>query len=187
MLAGVSVRPTAAAPAPVSEPAKPGLTVAVRNPEGLSMPGLSSALALATSIYSEAGVAVRWGIEGVPKESPTLTLVIVNSTTAPVGLSAEAMGVAPSSDRGRRGTIAYVFHDRVTAFAESHHLPLWAVLGCAMAHELGHLLLPVSAHAPAGIMRAQWHPSLFPPTAAGVPGFSPDQSRLLRARVASRE
>jgi hypothetical protein len=32
-------------------------------------------------------------------------------------------------------------------------------------------------------MRDAWHPALFPPKAAGVAGFPPDQGRLLRLRA----
>jgi hypothetical protein len=85
-----------------------------------------------------------------------------------------------------RATAAYVFFDRVREFADRGHLDAWIVLGCAIAHELGHLLLPVNAHAADGIMRARWDSHLIG-RAGGFLSFAPDQARLLRMRVASRE
>ena len=58
------------------------------------------------------------------------------------------------------------------------------MLGCALAHELGHLLLPVNAHTRDGIMRANWDANSV--ARSGVPGFAPEQARLLRLRVAGR-
>ena len=92
----------------------------------------------------------------------------------------ESSGIAPRSSR------AFVFSDRVLAFAGEHRLAVPIVLACALAHEIGHLLLPAGAHADFGIMRSTWYPALFPPHAPGLPGFTPEQVRLLRRRVADR-
>jgi hypothetical protein len=54
------------------------------------------------------------------------------------------------------GRAAYVFYDAVQVKAHRHKLPIAALLGYAMAHELGHLLLPRESHGKAGVMRAQW-------------------------------
>lgn len=161
------------------------VTVAVVAEAGGSTASLDQALALSTSIYQDAGVDLRWA-PASEAGSALLTLVIT-AGPAKAGLSADAMGVAPAASAdGTRGTTVYVFHDKATEFADTHRLPLWAVLGCAVAHEIGHALLPANAHAESGIMRASWQPSHFPPRAAGVPGFLPEQARLLRTRVASR-
>jgi hypothetical protein len=42
------------------------------------------------------------------------------------------------------------------------------VLGDAMAHELGHLLLGVSSHAPRGVMKAEWHSEELEQAAQGT-------------------
>ena len=55
-----------------------------------------------------------------------------------------------------------------------------------IAHELGHLVLPVNAHAAEGIMLAQWDPGVLA-RAGGLLSFAPNQAPLLRRRVASRE
>ena len=113
-------------------------------------------------------------------------MVIATSAMAPAGLARDALGVAPTPGDGSRGTTAYIFSDRVAAFAKAHRLAESDVLATALAHEIGHLLLPPNAHTANGIMRASWRPAFFPPAAPGVAGFPPEQARLLKVRVGSR-
>ena len=161
----------------------PIIVISVENPNGLAGPGLVRAQALATKIYQQAGITLRWTIEETTLADRTLTLVLTTSAAAPSDLASDTMGVAPSPGDGTRGTMAYIFIDKVTAFAASHRLAAKDVLACALAHEIGHLLLPPNAHRPDGIMRGDWYPALFPPQSPGVLGFPPEQARLLRLRA----
>ena len=169
-----------------AEAAEPNPVVAIRV-EGVSgtAVNLVRAQQLATEIYEQAGVKLDWS-EGTSPAGRTLTIVLTTMATAPRGIAPESMGVAPSPGDGSRGTTAYVFMDRVTAFVSAHRVSAEYVLACAMAHEIGHLLLPPNAHDVMGVMRGSWHAKLFPPHAPGVPGFPPAQARLLRIRASSR-
>lgn len=160
------------------------LTVAVVAASDVPTTGLEAAQALTADLYRAAGVTLRW-ITKYDEQRPAITVVLTRRA-GESGRLPDALGVAPSPGDGTRGTIAFVFVDRVTAFADRHNLLPWTVLGGAIAHEIGHLLLPPNAHVRDGIMRASWRPSHFPPRAAGVAGFPPEQARLLRRRVASR-
>jgi hypothetical protein len=163
------------------------LAVRVRDEAHLPDRTVQDALMIAGGVYRRAGIAVRWlpATAGGPPD-PTLTIVIApRAANAEFRIGEDSMGVAHSLD-GMRGTVAYVFVDRVRAFSERGHIDAWIVLGCAIAHELGHLLLPVNSHVPEGIMRAQWDPKLIS-RAGGFLSFAPDQARLLRLRIASRE
>ena len=177
MTAGIGQRREAGA----SEP-DPVIAITVEGPNGLAGLDLVRAQELATKIYRQAGVTLRWTFDET-KADRALTLVITMSVKAPLGLSSDSMGVAPSPGDGTRGTTAYVFIDKVTAFASAHGIAAKFVLACAFAHEIGHLLLPANAHRPDGIMRDSWHPALFPPRTPGVLGFPPEQARLLRLRA----
>jgi hypothetical protein len=44
-----------------------------------------------------------------------------------------------------------------------------AIFGLAMAHEIGHFLLPYDSHAPSGIMQATWGHAAFSEVAARRP------------------
>jgi hypothetical protein len=170
-----------------AEASKPNPIIAINvdDPNGLAGPDLVRAEELTSKIYQQAGVTLRWTDDGTTPDR-TLTVVVTTSLTAPSGLTFDSMGVAPSPGDGTRGTRAYVFIDKVQAFASSHRISAKYVLACAMAHEIGHLLLPPSAHRPDSVMRDSWHPALFPPRAPGVLGFPPAQARLLRLRARRR-
>jgi hypothetical protein len=146
---------------------------------------IEEALMIAGGVYRRAGVGVEWrgDAESMPID---LTIRIApKASDVPFRAAEDSMGVARGLD-GARATVAYVFLDRVREFAERGHVDAWIVLGCAIAHELGHLLLPVNAHAADGIMRAQWDSHVIA-RAGGFLSFAPDQAKLLRLRVASRE
>jgi hypothetical protein len=86
------------------------------------------------------------------------------------------LGFAALDAVSQRGVLATVFHDRVQGLAERLRLNYTALLGRAMAHEVGHLLLGQARHGTTGLMRAVWtdeelgrnHPSdwLFAPSDA---------------------
>jgi hypothetical protein len=181
-LAGASAFPTESA----AGNQDPVVVIRIGNASGLNVADLASAQKLVTAIYAGAGVALEWPADQTPSAAPALTLILTTMATAPAGISPESMGVAPSPGDGTRGTIAYIFMDRVTTFVARYRVAGSYVLACALAHEIGHLLLPPNAHRADGIMRGNWHPALFPPMAPGVLGFPPDQARLLRLRVQSR-
>ena len=54
------------------------------------------------------------------------------------------------------GALATVFMDRVHTIASRTSVPSDSLLGRAIAHEVGHLLLGTNAHARSGLMREIW-------------------------------
>jgi hypothetical protein len=164
----------------------PVIAIRVDDPNGSVTASLPRAQAIATDIYRQAGVTLQWAVDESTSANRTLMVIMTTSAMAPAGITRDATGVAPTPGDGSRGTTAFVFSDRVAAFAKAYRLAESDVLASALAHEIGHLLLPPNAHAANGIMRASWRPAFFPPKAPGVPGFPPEQARLLRIRVLSR-
>jgi hypothetical protein len=169
--------------------AEPDPIVTIRMENGNAVAGVNvkRAQVLTSEIYAQAGVTLRWMTDDGVSADRTLTIIITTIATAPAGITPEAMGVAPSAGDGSRGNTAYIFVDRVAAFVEKYRVAAEYVFACALAHEIGHLLLPPNAHDALGVMRGSWHPALFPPKAPGVPGFPPAQARLLRLRVSPRQ
>ena len=166
-----------------------GLTVriSIENPDHAFEKDLLRARKIAEELYRQADVSLVWvDREQASSDAEALRVVVEPSSAVSRHLGAEAMGVAPSPGDGTRGSLAYVFSDRVVAFAASYHLSMASVLGCALAHEIGHLLLPVNAHAGGGIMRATWTPDLYAPRSPGLPGLEPQQAKLMRTRLMSR-
>jgi hypothetical protein len=67
-----------------------------------------------------------------------------------------SLGFAAVDIAERAGTLATVYVDRVDAMALAAGVDRGELLGRAMAHEVGHLLLGSVDHAPHGLMRATW-------------------------------
>lgn len=181
LLTGAGIAPHAAR---ASEP-NPVIAIKVEIADVLNSMHLLKAQQLTAAIYEQAGVTLDW-TSSVATPNRLLTIVLTTIATAPAGVVLESMGVAPSPGDGTRGKKAYVFIDRVASFAAANRVEADYVLACALAHEIGHLLLPPNAHTTDGIMRGNWHPALFPPRAPGIPGFPPEQAQLLKFRVQSR-
>lgn len=161
------------------------VTVRLINQHDELQPVLGLAQAAAEGLYRRAGVRIRW-VGGQPQDGhAAFTVVISAAATSPVARSVtpDVLGMAMPGDGRTRGTLARVFGDRVAAFATAQGLHLGSLLGCVIAHELGHLLLPLNAHASVGIMQPVWRARALPPHAPGVPGFLPWQADLLRQRV----
>jgi hypothetical protein len=163
------------------------VSVAVEDRAGVSDRKLDQAKGAAAAIYHRAGVSIVWTTHASDAAVPDVMLVILPTASASeVHASDDSMGLTPNGD-GVRGRVAYVFYDRVMTFSEAGRVDLPAVLGAVLAHELGHLLLPVNAHSRDGVMRADWDLAFVPRLGVGVLNFSAEQARLLRARLATRE
>ena len=59
--------------------------------------------------------------------------------------------------RERTGVLATIFVDSVELIASLSEIDATLLLGRAIAHELGHLLLGTNAHSVRGLMRAGGH------------------------------
>ena len=66
------------------------------------------------------------------------------------------LGFAVVDPDTQAGKMATVFHDQVDAVARRTGVARSELLGRALAHEVGHLLLGVRGHSRTGIMRAVW-------------------------------
>jgi hypothetical protein len=88
--------------------------------------------------------------------------LVVRLTPAPRSdLSASAFGYAHVNSATGRGSLATVFPDRVLAAAHRLGLDRGELLGRAIAHEIGHLLMGSRAHAADGLMRSHWSDDLL--------------------------
>ena len=92
------------------------------------------------------------------------------------------MGAAMRTRDG--SAVAYVFYRRVRAEANRYDVSTGLVLACAIAHELGHLLLPAPAHAADGLMRATWSGDEFHRAEQGRLELSPRRCRADPGRPA---
>jgi hypothetical protein len=79
--------------------------------------------------------------------------------------------------------LASVYYARALHLAEHDAAESEAhiILGCAMAHEVGHLLLGSNSHSVSGVMQARWERKHIRQALMGAMLFTPDQGRRLQA------
>ena len=145
---------------------------------GISDPSIrTAAIETASAIVERAGLAVEWYdctedgrrpacrdtrrngnfiarlmptiTQGTPLRSAIAALDTQGDTEPPLGFA-----VIDSDTHGAK--MATVFHDQVDAVARRTGVARSELLGRALAHEVGHLLLGVRGHTRTGLMRAVW-------------------------------
>ena len=82
-------------------------------------------------------------------------------------------------------TLASVYYEYAVRLAKSDDaVPI--ILGCAIAHEVGHLLLGPNSHSAGGIMHGEWGPEQLRLALMGGLLFTSQQSKLIRAEARRR-
>jgi len=147
------------------------LVIAIRLVVPASAPDstIAAAQRVATTILRTAGVQPFW-VACLP-HTPCLHLQVLDKTIA---LHADTAGYTVTD-------YAVVSYPAAAVVAESCGESTAVVLGAAMAHELGHLLLPPPSHSQAGIMSPRLTCRELKQAARGELRFTPDQVRALQS------
>jgi hypothetical protein len=175
------------------------LTVLVFNYAEVPPETLDLAQNTAARIFGRAGIETVWldcslSQEGnhtlpncwQPAASLSLTLRLVPTSPASIAqFGDKTLGIAAQPEKGTPAS-ASVFYDRVEKLARGGAASATVILGHAMAHELGHLLLGTNTHSPLGLMRAQWSWRDLEMANAGEFNFSQTQAALLRNQARRR-
>lgn len=166
--------------------------VTVYNGLNLSSSDLSSAEQEATRIFRYAGVQLVWttGLMGgeVSDTTPVQSLAVLQLriwSSAMAGrrpTSAETLGFCLSLENGDAVVLADVIEKRA-AFGTTNFTRL---LGLAMTHELGHLLLQSARHSVKGIMRSRWTERALMDDDRGYLRFSSGEAEMMRIKLAQR-
>ena len=84
--------------------------------------------------------------------------------------------------------LASVYFEHAVSLARSDGAEFEApiILGCVMAHEIGHLLLGSNSHSDTGIMQGQWERKQVRQIMKGDLHFTSQQSKLIRAEGQTR-
>lgn len=143
---------------------------------------LTEARKQVSRVFAAAGVELRWseGSASQNAEDGFLRAVVVildEPMTTRVGASSAEVGRAYPEVRR-----AYVHYPRLVARAIQTRSDIVLLLGMAIAHELGHLMLPGRGHSTTGIMRAASNTRVV-----ALPGFDEQQAAELRAFVTRGE
>ena len=135
-------------------------------------------------IFEKIGVRLEWLTEG----EPPLRILLVEQLPPEIRSSEEVFGYTPKDPDGTSSGLAYVAYAPVKAFVQKPEpgrprLNVSDMLGYAIAHEIGHLLLPAGSHSPAGVMRARWRAKDFELISTGTLLFTSQQGERIRDTV----
>ena len=148
--------------------------VHLRNDARLGDDTLEAARQLVSGIYSHAGLELIWA-----DDEAALTIILRPRASQQTTLRApDAMGYTPGGGT-ERGRLAFVIVNRVHEASDRYRAPRSVVLGVAIAHELGHLLLS-KEHSATGIMKPYFNQADFRRAGNGRLLFTDLQARLLR-------
>ncbi len=171
------------------------ITVSVYNLARVPRGTLAHSERLATEIFKSAGITTEWTTVPVwdgtdlltdfsaspangctePLHSDTVRVQIL--PYAPPGFSIQALGYSlPCAERGIQVTI---YADRVEAVSQHSLAAFYRVLGHALAHEVGHVLLRSSVHESDGIMKGVWSRNDWQRAAVTTVRFSPDEAKRM--------
>lgn len=147
---------------------------------------LSQAEAVARRIFQDAGIETEWVTASDPgKLDPsTLTVQIFGGRAKRSGMK-DAFGTAFTGGTESTSFLADVFFGNIEETATTRKEAA-VLLGCVMAHEIGHLLLGV-AHTPDTIMAESLGRRDMLLMEAGRVRFNARQAERLRAAAALRQ
>ena len=162
---------------------------------------LQRALAEATRLFAGAGIEIAWqpgkadapeahmldlsaaptaGTEQADERAFLVVRIVGDFAPARPGM----LGL--SLPNARTGTHVTVIYRRIENLALFVSTAPEAILGHALAHEIGHVLLRSDKHSQTGIMKAVWGNTDYARLAAGSLYFAPREAPVMRKEASRR-
>jgi hypothetical protein len=170
----------------------PKISVRVHNYAQASSEVLIRAEAAAAEILGNAGIEITWS-NCDPARADHDEPAGCNKVLGPTSLAVRILpqfGIIPGTSRRTMGVaagyLASVSIRRVKEEAIEFGVQPCEVLGPAIAHEIGHLLLGQQGHSPSGIMRARWRREDYERAPQGAFKFTAGQAQSICTEVRSR-
>ncbi|HSB15585.1 MAG TPA: hypothetical protein VLE22_14095 [Bryobacteraceae bacterium] len=161
------------------------LPIFVHDMAGVPDEVLSTARGEMARILSDAGVRVAWLDSANGRPAGTIILRIVPATLDYVDKAALGLALL-SGPEAVYATISYPRVQRCIARQFISTASAGQVLGHAMAHEVGHILLGAGSHSENGLMRPTWDERALNDVSKGILGFSRDEARHIQGEVDRR-
>jgi len=134
------------------------------------MPAAEQAVALraAATALAAAGIGTSWLLCGdasreatakvcdTPLDRSELSVRLVRLPGTATARGELRLGYSLVDTTAGAGTLATIYADRVAWLADATETDMPTLVGLAVAHEIGHLLLGTNAHSSTGLMRAIW-------------------------------
>jgi hypothetical protein len=156
---------------------------------------LETARAYVETAFRQTGIVLEWlDCNGgparshcaAPPQADELVVRILAARETGQG-SLVVLGKSLVDGHSRSGTFATVYADRVAALARRANIEAAPVLGRAIAHEVGHLLLGTSRHGRRGLMREVWSAVELRRNQGDDWVFLEHEAAAIRAAVATRQ
>jgi hypothetical protein len=174
-----------------TDPSQPPVVrVVIHASASVAEPTLDAAREFAAGVFHAAGIEIDGASEASScAESSSARAFCVQVLLRPHHPQFEpgkvrTMGVALAADANR--AVVSVYLDAVADVARRYGQPVGLVLGLALAHEIGHVLLPPPSHSPSGIMRPSWDGDGIRHAIGGDIAFTDRQAALMRDRLNNR-
>jgi hypothetical protein len=173
----------------------PHLRVRTHDAAGLSPETRAAAMAAADTLLRRAGIAATWIMCQPPtvpmhdacNEPVRRTDVVVRFVRVPESPAGArlALGSALIDPKMRGGSLATIYVNRVERLT-SAGTALDMLLGRAVAHEIGHLLLGTPQHALTGLMKGVWTRDVLAREQPSDWWFTESDARTMRNAVRQR-
>ncbi len=144
----------------------------------LPFTSLPRARGLASTMFADIGVTVRW--HAGPEACPAPAIQIGLSDRTPESLLPGTLAYALPYE----GTHIRVFYDRVSARREPELV--WRLLAHVLVHEITHILQGINRHSARGIMKARWDWMDFGSMLQKPLTFDPEDIELIYRGLAAR-
>ncbi|MGE3705416.1 MAG: hypothetical protein AB7I13_09110 [Vicinamibacterales bacterium] len=170
------------------------LALTIRLYDGTALPDstLTRAVDTAVATLSDAGIASTWldcsaAVEdGACRQPLEVDGVVLRIRHAALGGAQEVLGDAVVDLGLGAGYFATVYANRVARVAAGARVETGALLGRALAHEVGHLLLGHQRHSTHGLMRANWTAAALSREGPASWRFTPEEGTLMRHQLMRR-
>lgn len=163
--------------------------VVVHDSAAVDGQALAEARDFAAGVFRDAGVEaeITQGADACPAAATRFCVMVLlrpkDSQFQPG--KARTMGMALAADANR--AVVSIYLDAVIDVARRYGHPVGKVLGIALAHELGHVLLPPPSHSDTGIMQPSWEGDALRHAMGGDLGFTERQAATMRTRLMNRK
>jgi hypothetical protein len=122
----------------------------------------------------------------VPLGGAELAVRLVTAPEPPAFARVLPLGYSLVDGGTQAGSLATIYLNRVRWLASASTADLATLLGRAIAHEIGHLLLGTPEHGVTGVMRAIWSRETLRNSRPREWLFSGHEARKMRASVTAR-
>jgi len=188
--------PLSAAPSQLANSGLAKLTLLAYDLTGMRISDLAEAVNQTTRIFRAAGIDLSW-TAGSPAAPEAHLLDLSVPTGAPVtprrlivaqiinkrtrAFPSGALGL--SLPNARVGAQVILFLEEIQRQQAQTGVSVPCLLGYALAHELGHVLMRSNAHSPRGLMRAEWSRAELDRIQHGALKFTKAEAKALCASL----